>query len=67
MQDAKERRLRRINNTPKGEATEGNAADDSLMVDQGITQGLIAHVNELETSSYQAMILNRGTTLWLKD
>jgi len=25
---------RRINNTPQGEATEGNAADDSLMVDQ---------------------------------
>ena len=26
---------RRINNTPQGEAIEGNAADDSLMVDQG--------------------------------
>ena len=44
-----ERRLRRINNTPQGEATEGNSpeankrssldpalrGDDSLMVDQG--------------------------------
>jgi hypothetical protein len=36
MQGAKERRLRRINNTPQGEATEGNIADDALMVDQGI-------------------------------
>jgi len=35
MQGAEERRLRRINNTPQGEATEGNTADDSLMVDQG--------------------------------
>jgi hypothetical protein len=37
---AKERRLRRINNTPQGEATEGNAADDSLMVDQGMASCL---------------------------
>jgi hypothetical protein len=36
MQGAEERRLRRINNTPQGEATEGNTADDSLMVDQGL-------------------------------
>jgi hypothetical protein len=36
MQDAKERRLRRISNTPQGEATEGNTADDTLMVDQGV-------------------------------
>ena len=35
MQGAEERRLRRISNTPQGEATEGNTADDSLMVDQG--------------------------------
>jgi len=35
MQDAEERQLRRINNTPQGEATEGNKADDILMVDQG--------------------------------
>ena len=35
MQDAEERRLRRINNTTQGEATEGNAADDILMVNQG--------------------------------
>jgi hypothetical protein len=35
MQGAEERQLRRINNTPQGEATEGNAADDTLMVDQG--------------------------------
>ena len=31
----KKRRLRRTNVTPQGEATEGNAADDTLMVDQG--------------------------------
>jgi hypothetical protein len=35
MQGAKERRLRRMTNTPQGEAIEGNAADDTLMVDQG--------------------------------
>jgi hypothetical protein len=35
MQDAEERRLRRMNNTPQGEAIEGNVADDTLMVDQG--------------------------------
>jgi hypothetical protein len=33
---AEERRLRRISNTPQGEAIEGNAADDTLMVDQGL-------------------------------
>jgi hypothetical protein len=32
---AEELRLRRINNTPQGEATEGNTADENLMVDQG--------------------------------
>jgi hypothetical protein len=36
MQGAKERRLSRINNTTQGEASEGNAADDALMVDQGM-------------------------------
>jgi hypothetical protein len=35
MQGAEERRLRRMSNTPQGEAIEGNAADDTLMVDQG--------------------------------
>jgi hypothetical protein len=35
MQGAEERPLRRISNTPQGEAIEGNAADDALMVDQG--------------------------------
>jgi hypothetical protein len=35
MQGAEERRLRRISNTPQGEAIEGNAADGALMVDQG--------------------------------
>jgi hypothetical protein len=35
MQGAKERRLRRTNSTPQGEAIEGNTADDALMVDQG--------------------------------
>ena len=35
MQGAEECRLRRIYNTPQGEATEGNAANDILMVDQG--------------------------------
>jgi hypothetical protein len=31
----KERRVRRMKNTPQGGATEGNTADDTLMVDQG--------------------------------
>jgi hypothetical protein len=35
MQGAEERRLRRMSNTPQGEAIEGNAADDALMVNQG--------------------------------
>ena len=35
MQGAEERRLRRINNTPQGEAIDGNAADDALMLHQG--------------------------------
>jgi hypothetical protein len=35
MKGAEERRLRRISNTPQGEASEGNTADDALMVDQG--------------------------------
>jgi hypothetical protein len=34
MQGAEECRLKRINNTPQGEAIEGNVADDTLMVDQ---------------------------------
>ena len=36
MQGAEERRLRRMGNTPQGEAIEGNAADDVLLVDQGL-------------------------------
>ncbi len=35
MQGAKERRVRRISHTPQGGATAGNAAGDTLMVDQG--------------------------------
>jgi len=35
MQGAEERRLRRMSNTPQGGAIESNAADDTLMVDQG--------------------------------
>ena len=35
MQGVEERRLRRMSNTLQGGATEGNAADDALMVDQG--------------------------------
>jgi hypothetical protein len=35
MQGAEERRLRRISHTPQGGASEGNAADDILTVDQG--------------------------------
>jgi hypothetical protein len=31
-----ERRLSRMNNTSQGGATEGNATDDALMVDQGL-------------------------------
>jgi hypothetical protein len=40
MQDAEERQLSRINNTPQGGATEGNTADDSLMVGQGLSHPL---------------------------
>jgi len=36
MQGAEERRQRRMSDTPQGEATEGNTADDAFMVDQGI-------------------------------
>ena len=36
MQGAKERQLRRINNTPQGEAIEGNETNDTLLVDQCI-------------------------------
>ena len=36
MQDVEERRLRRMNNTPQGGTIEDNAADDILMVDQGL-------------------------------
>jgi len=35
MQGAEERRLKRINNTPQGEAIDGNTADGILMVNQG--------------------------------
>jgi len=36
MQGAEERRLRRMGgNTPQEGAIDGNAADDTLMVDQG--------------------------------
>ena len=35
MQGAEERRLRRMVNTPQGEASEGNTADDAFMIDQG--------------------------------
>jgi len=40
MQGAEERRLRRISNTPQGGATEGNAADDALMVNQDFLKSL---------------------------
>ena len=36
MQGAEEGRLRRMNNTPQGEAIDGNAADDILMVNQAL-------------------------------
>ena len=35
MLGAEERRPSRMNNTSQGGATEGNATDDALMVDQG--------------------------------
>ncbi|MBN2061774.1 MAG: hypothetical protein JW882_15285 [Deltaproteobacteria bacterium] len=35
MQGTEERQLRRMNNTPQGGAIEGNAADDTLMVNLG--------------------------------
>jgi hypothetical protein len=44
MQGAEERRVRRIGHTPQGGASEGNAADDILMVDQGKRSGLTTWV-----------------------
>ena len=35
MQGAEERRLKRMSNTLQGGASDGNAADGALMVDQG--------------------------------
>jgi hypothetical protein len=35
MQGTEKRRLRRIGHTPQGGASEGNAADDILTVDEG--------------------------------
>jgi len=35
MQGAEERRLSRMMNTSQGGATEGNAADETWMMDQG--------------------------------
>jgi len=43
MQGAEERRLRRMKYTPQGGAIEGNAADDTLMVDQGRTPFIDNH------------------------
>ena len=40
MQGAEEQRLRRMEHTPQGGVIEGNAADDALMVDQGIKVSL---------------------------
>jgi hypothetical protein len=37
MQGAEERRESRINHTSQGGAIEGNAAEDTLMVDQGVS------------------------------
>ena len=36
MQGAGERRLRRTNSKPQGDANEGNQADDALMTGQGL-------------------------------
>jgi hypothetical protein len=36
MQGAEERRPRRLSNTLQGGTIDGNAADDALMVDQGV-------------------------------
>ena len=43
MQGAEERRLRRMFNTPQGEAIESNTADDLLMVARNIEGLTIAH------------------------
>ena len=40
MQGAEECRLRHTNSMPQGETIEGNTADDTLMVDQGVTSPL---------------------------
>ena len=62
MQGAEERRLRRINNTLQGEATEGNTADDSLMVDQGDRVLLDIQANPLLYSPPKKELLISSTT-----
>ena len=47
MQGAKERRLRRMSNTPQGGAIEGNAADDALLVDQAYHVALFCRLHGL--------------------
>ena len=71
MQGAEECRLRRISNTPQGEATEGNSpeankrssldpalrGDDSLMVDQGQCDAL-TFLFERSIESIPCYVLN---------
>ena len=66
MQGAEERRLRRMSNTPQGGAIEGNAADDALMVDQGISFLDISspHVFNGPAESVRALRMSRD--YWLR-
>ena len=48
MQGAKERRLRRMSNTPQGGAIEGNTADDILMVPKDFQWHVLQFVLEQE-------------------
>ena len=67
MQGAEERRLRRINNTPQGEATEGNTADDSLMVDQGDRVLLDIQAKPLLYSHPKKELLINSTNKYMLD
>ena len=61
MQDAEERRLRRINNTPQREVIDGNEADDTLLVDQG-SDLLLTDNKELHILQLSLGILFKSTS-----
>jgi len=65
MQGAEECGLRRMSNTPQGEAIEGNAADDALMVEQGDRIALDIQVRTLLYSSLKMKGFGLSSDSWL--